>query len=76
MGVMLSGHMSYDNVRPVYKEAIRLAKDEGKDIEILFHPGSVHEKNALEKLNKEGRWFFVDEWREREADALKRLSSE
>ena len=73
MGVMLSGHMSYDNVSPVYEEAIRLAKEAGNDIEILFHPGSVHEKDALAELNDEGRWFFVDPWREKEADALKRL---
>ncbi len=73
MGVMLSGHMSYENVSPVYDEAIRLAAKEGNDIEILFHPGSVHEKDALEKLNKDGRWFFVDPFREKEADALKRL---
>ena len=73
MGVMLSGHMSYENVSPVYDEAVRLAKEAGHDIEILFHPGSVHEKDALAKLNEEGRWFFVDPFREKEADALKRL---
>ena len=73
MGVMLSGHMSYENVLPVYEEAVRLAKKAGRDIEILFHPGSVREKEALAKLNPEGRWFFVDEWREKEADAMKRL---
>ncbi|MCR5775306.1 MAG: ChbG/HpnK family deacetylase [Lachnospiraceae bacterium] len=73
MGVMLSGHMSYDNLIPVYDEAISLAGREGHDLEILFHPGSVHEKEAIEKLNPEGRWFFVDPWREKEADALKRL---
>lgn len=73
MGVMLSGHMSYENVLPVYEEAVYLAKEAGRDIEILFHPGSVREKEALSKLNPEGRWFFVDEWREKEADAMKRL---
>lgn len=73
MGVMLSGHMSYDNVKPVYREAIQLSEKAGTDLEILFHPGSVHEKDALEKLNDDGRWFFVDPWREKEADALKRL---
>lgn len=73
MGVMLSGHMTYDNVFPVYDEAIRLSKEAGNDLEILFHPGAVHEKDALDKLNEEGRWFFVDPFREKEADALKRL---
>ncbi|MBQ9359570.1 MAG: ChbG/HpnK family deacetylase [Lachnospiraceae bacterium] len=73
MGVMLSGHMSYENVFPVYKEAVRIASKAGRDIEILFHPGSVREREALAKLNPEGRWFFVDEWREKEADAMKRL---
>ncbi len=75
MGVMLSGHMSYENVMPVYREAKALSKRNGRDLEILFHPGSVHEKEALEKLNPEGRWFFVDPWREREADALKKLAA-
>ena len=73
MGVMLSGHMSYENVYPVYEEAVRLSKEAGNDLELLFHPGSVREKEALSKLNPEGRWFFVDKWREKEADALKRL---
>ncbi len=73
MGVMLSGHMSYENVFPVYKEAVRIASKAGRDIEILFHPGSVREREALAKLNPEGRWFFADEWREKEADAMKRL---
>lgn len=73
MGVMLSGHMTYDNVYPVYDEAIRLSEEAGNDLEILFHPGAVHEKDALDKLNEEGRWFFVDPFREKEADALKKL---
>ncbi len=74
MGVMLSGHMSYDNVSPVFMEAVSLAKKAGNNLEVLFHPGSVHEHEALEKLNPEGRWFFTDSWREKEADALKSLS--
>ncbi len=73
MGVMLSGHMSYENVMPVYDEAIELAKKAGHDLEILFHPGSVLEEEALNKLNSEGKWFFDDPWRAKEADALKRL---
>ena len=74
MGVMLSGHMSYDNVYPVYKDAIDRAKAKGNDIEILFHPGSVHEEEACAKLTDPGDiWFLVDEWREKEADALLRL---
>ncbi len=52
MGVMLSGHMSYDNVYPVYDDAIRLAKKSGRNLEILFHPGSVHEKDALDILTQ------------------------
>ncbi|MCR5409524.1 MAG: ChbG/HpnK family deacetylase [Lachnospiraceae bacterium] len=73
MGVMLSGHMSYENVMPVYDEAIELAQKAGHDLEILFHPGSVLEEEALNKLNSEGKWFFDDPWRAKEADALKRL---
>ncbi len=74
MGVMLSGHMSYENVNPVYKDAIDQAKKRGRDIEILFHPGSVHEEAANARLTDPGDiWFLVDEWREKEADALHRL---
>ncbi len=75
MGVMLSGHMSYDNVNPLMSDATKWAEEERANLEVLFHPGSVIEPKRIAELTNDGDLEFLpSEWRAREADALHRLS--
>ncbi len=74
MGVMLSGHMSYENVNPLMNDAKKWAADENANLEVLFHPGSVLEQERINELTNAGDVEFLpSEWRAKEADALKRL---
>ena len=71
MGVMLSGHMTPENIRPLIDEIRK--KQEG-NIEVLFHPGSVLEKEDVEKLTDAGDLsFLTSPLRAGEAASLKML---
>lgn len=75
MGVMLSGHMFYENIEPCIPKAVEIATDRGFDgIEILFHPGDVSsESEYLELTSKDDVEFLTvnSEKRQKEALALK-----
>lgn len=76
MGVMMSGHMSYDNVAPLLADAGHLAEHDKTGLEVLFHPGSVLEPERVAALTSaDDHEFLTSEWRAREADALCRLES-
>lgn len=73
-GVMLSGHMSWENVAPFLEDAKATAKSRGQNLELLFHPGAVLEEEDIARLtSKDDVTFLTSNWRAKEADALKRL---
>ena len=77
MGVMLSGHMFYDNVKECLPYAADIMADRGlSDMEILFHPGDVSDnEEILEVTSKDDYDFLVDNKanREKEAEALRKF---
>ncbi|MBO4456632.1 MAG: ChbG/HpnK family deacetylase [Butyrivibrio sp.] len=77
MGVMLSGHMFYENVKPCLKDAGDLLAKRGKDdAEILFHPGDVSVPADIERLtSKDDYEFLTSSNRMKEAEALKMFGS-
>ncbi len=77
MGVMLSGHMFYDNVKECLPHAADIMADRGlQDMEILFHPGDVSENEEIVQVTSSDDYSFLVENkanREKEAEALRRF---
>ena len=74
MGVMLSGHMFYDNVKECIPVAADIMADKGfQDVEILFHPGDVTEPEEVSQITSKDDLEFLNinsEGRLKEAEAL------
>ena len=77
MGVMLSGHMFYDNVKECIPYAADIMADRGlQDMEVLFHPGDVTEENEVKEITSKDDLDFLftnSVNREKEADALRKF---
>ncbi|RKM57798.1 ChbG/HpnK family deacetylase [Butyrivibrio sp. CB08] len=77
MGVMLSGHMFYDNVKECLPHAADILADRGlQDMEILFHPGDVSENEEIVQVTSNDDYSFLVENkvnREKEAEALRKF---
>jgi len=75
MGVMMSGHMFYDNVKACLPIAGDILADRGKsEMEILFHPGDVSNDADIALLtSKDDYNFLTSENRFKEAQALKKF---
>ena len=75
LGVLLSGCFDLRRMKAVLADAEALAKKRGCDLELLVHPGSVHEAADIAHVtNENDRLFFTSPSRELEADALKSIS--
>ena len=74
MGVMLSGHMFYDNVKECIPVAADIIADKGlQDMEILFHPGDVTDIAEVSQITSKDDLEFLNENsanRQKEAEAL------
>lgn len=71
MGVMLSGIMSYQNVTSILPDVRKKAERLGQNVELIFHPGAVYEKEDWNRLTDPGdRAFLSSEFRKTEAQAL------
>ncbi|MBR4669577.1 MAG: ChbG/HpnK family deacetylase [Butyrivibrio sp.] len=77
MGVMLSGHMFYENVMACLPYAGDVLADRGEsEMELLFHPGDVSVPEDIERLtSKDDYEFLTSANRKKEAEALKKLGS-
>ncbi len=77
MGVMLSGHMFYENVMTCLPYAGDVLADRGEsEMELLFHPGDVTVPEDIECLtSKDDYEFLTSDNRKKEAEALKKLGS-
>ena len=77
LGVMLSGHMFYDNVKECIANAADIIADKGiQDMEVLFHPGDVTDPLEVKELTSKDDIDFLNinsANREKEAQALKKF---
>lgn len=74
IGVMFSGNMNFQNVSAILPEVCRKAERLKQNVEFIFHPGAVYEKEDFEKLTDEGdKAFLSSEFRKTEAEALRLL---
>jgi predicted glycoside hydrolase/deacetylase ChbG (UPF0249 family) len=74
MGVMLSGHMFYDNIKECIPVAADIMADRGlQDMEILFHPGDITELTEVAQVTSKDDLDFLNinsAGRFKEAEAL------
>lgn len=69
MGVFLSGCMYRENVEPLLPDMCRLAQKQGKNLEVLAHPGAVYEPEDIQKLTfPDDVKFLTSKMRMKEAD--------
>ena len=71
LGVLLSGCFDLRRMRAVLPDAEALARKRGCGLELLAHPGAVHEESDLIRTtNRNDRLFFTSPARSQEAEAL------
>ena len=71
LGVLLSGCFDLRRMRAVLPDAEALARKRGCGLELLAHPGAVHEERDLIRItSRNDRLFFTSPARSQEAEAL------
>lgn len=67
LGVCLSGRMYYENVSVLMPDAVKLAENKGRNLEILAHPGGVFEEEDIRQITSpDDRAFLTNDLRNRE----------
>ena len=75
MGILFSGKMDENRVRKILPKYMKVAEKDGRDIEILFHPGHIdNEKIDFKKKNIAFRKFYLSENRKTEFDSVMSIS--
>ena len=69
MGILFSGKMDEKRVKKILPKYIRMAEKDGRDIEVLFHPGYM-DKNEFKHENIVFRDFYLSENRKTEFDSV------
>lgn len=73
-GLIMSGHMDADRIIRLYEPMLGYCKQKGKNLEILFHPGTVLKEEIGEEFVKEGFvQFHLSKGREIERWAVENL---
>ena len=74
-GILLSGKMDEKRVKKILPKYIKMAEKDGRDIEVLFHPGYL-EKNEIDFKNKNivFKKFYSSENRKTEFDFVMKIS--
>lgn len=73
MGILFSGKMDEKRVNKILPKYIKMAERDGKDIEVLFHPGYLSEDD-LKNQNIVFKKFYLSEDRKTEFDCLMKIS--
>ena len=73
MGILFSGKMDEKRVNKILPKYIKMAERDGKDIEVLFHPGYLSEDD-LKNQNIVFKKFYLSQDRKTEFDCLMKIS--
>lgn len=57
-GLIMSGKMDYERINNIYSNMYKKAKDNNRNLEILFHPGKAMKNEYSNELNKENMDSF------------------
>lgn len=73
-GLIMSGNMDYLRVQMLYDKVVMCSVKDGRDLEILFHPGKVGTEEMSDELNARSiREFYTSVGREKELYTLFKL---
>ena len=73
-GLLMSGHMDYQRIDRLKQSMERKAAAAGRDLEILFHPGSALANEINNEINPSAaKEFYLSKNRRVEKDAVMRL---
>lgn len=72
-GILFSGKMDEKRVNKILPKYIKTAEKDGRDIEVLFHPGYM-DKDEFKEENTVFRDFYLSENRKMEFDSVKNIS--
>ena len=73
MGILFSGKMDEKRVSKILPKYVKMAEKDGKDIEVLFHPGFIEEKE-LDKKEIAFEKFYLSEIRKTVYDSVIKIS--
>lgn len=74
-GILLSGKMDEKRVKRILPKYIKMAQKDGKDIEVLFHPGYSEESEYdLKNKNIVFKKFYLSENRKTEFNSVMNIS--
>ena len=72
-GILFSGKMDYERVNKILPKYIKMAQKDGRDIEVLFHPGYLEKiDDNLKNIVFEN--FYLSENRKTEFDSVIKIS--
>jgi len=73
LGILFSGKMDYERVNKILPQYIKMAQKDGRDIEVLFHPGYLEKiDDNLKNIVFEN--FYLSENRKTEFDSVIKIS--
>jgi predicted glycoside hydrolase/deacetylase ChbG (UPF0249 family) len=73
LGILFSGKMDYERVNKILPKYIKMAQKDGRDIEVLFHPGYLEKiDDNLKNIVFEN--FYLSENRKTEFDSVIKIS--
>lgn len=75
MGILFSGKMNEKRVNKILPKYIRMAEKDGRDIEVLFHPGYIEKSQTdFKDKNIVFERFYMSENRKTEFDSVMKIS--
>lgn len=77
MGVMLSGHMFFEDIKRILPSFMKLAQKQQCGLEVLFHPGGIYEDEEMKNItNLDDYKFLTSNNRNLEASTLLSIGKE
>ena len=77
LGILFSGNMDAERVCKILPKYIKLAEKDGRDVEVLLHPGYLGERDPdFEKKNVVFESFYLSEKRKTEFDSAMTIQKE
>lgn len=76
MGILFSGNMDEERVNRILPKYEKLAKKDGRDIEVLFHPGYLEKsETGFEDQNIVFKQFYLSQNRKTEFESVMKIST-
>jgi len=75
LGILFSGKMDEKRVNKILSRYMKMSEKDGRDIEVLFHPGYLEQQDPdFEEKNVVFKEFYLSENRKTEFDSVMKIS--